>query len=151
MRMLLSHNFDVSPQDFPPLSREAFTEVFQKGLSIHEAIQCQLVDHPHWIVEIRFPEDQITSKQVGELCAKALAEQRKTRHPQNAMPHILVLGGLKTTAPTSNSPATLQSGDWGVDVVETANSEVFLQKIDWTMMAGQRPPDNIFKVELKDA
>ncbi|MEL6381635.1 MAG: DUF2656 domain-containing protein, partial [Cyanobacteria bacterium J06626_18] len=149
-RMLLSHNFDVSPNDFPPLSREAFTEVFRAGLNAYELIQCQQVNHPHWIVEIRFPADALSPSQVGELCAKALGDKRRSPPPNNAIPHILILGGLKSTPPTSNSPDTLQPGDWGVDVVETPDGEAFLQKIAWDTTVSQRPADTVFKVELKD-
>ena len=149
-RMLLSHNFDVSPDDFPSLSREAFTEVFRAGLSNHKQLQCRQLNHPHWIVEIRFPADTLSPSQVGELCAEALADQRRSPPPHQAIPHILVLGGLKSTPPTSNSPEALQPGDWGVDVVETADGEAFLQKITWEMMVSQRPADTVFKVELKD-
>lgn len=150
-RMLLSHNFDVLPDTFPPLSREAFTETFQAGLRTHEHLQCRQVAHPHWIVEILFPPDAISPQQVGELCAKALAEKRRSHHPNNAMPVILILGGLKTTPPTSNAPDGLQPGNWGVDVVETDNAETFLQKIAWEAMIAQRPADTIFRVDLKGA
>ncbi|MEO0987202.1 MAG: DUF2656 domain-containing protein [Cyanobacteria bacterium J06639_14] len=149
-RMLLSHNFDVSPDDFPPLSRQSFADVFQQGLNSDEQLQCRLLDHPHWIVEILFPGDTLSAQQVGQLCAKALGHQRRSHHPENAMPDILVLGGLKTTPPTSNSPDALQPGNWGVDVVETGDSEVFLEKLGWEKMIAQRPVDTVFKVELKD-
>ena len=150
-RMLLSHNFDVSPDAFQPLNRVTFTETFQIGLHSYGYLECRQIDHPHWIVEILFPPDRISPPQVGELCAHALGEQRRSHHPQNAVPVILVLGGLKATPPTSSHPDALQSGEWGVDVVETDNAAAFLQKISWATMIAQRPVGSIFKVELEGA
>jgi hypothetical protein len=159
--MLLSHNFDVSPDIVPNLSREEFAAVFEAGLRAYPHVQCRLVNHPHWTVEIRFPTDKFSPAQIGELCAKALAEQRRLtcrsrlRGSQHldaaAFPDILVLGGLKTTPPTSNAPDALQPGEWGVDVVETRSGEAFLQAIAWDATIAQKPADSIFNVEWKEA
>ncbi|MGF1521588.1 MAG: DUF2656 domain-containing protein [Leptolyngbyaceae cyanobacterium] len=148
-RMLLSHNFDVSPDDFPPLNREAFTEVFRAGLSHDAQIQCRQVSHPHWIVEIRFPANTFSPAQIGDLCAKALMAKRRSQHQAGLVPNILVLGGLKSTPTTSSSPEALQPGEWGVDVVETPDGAAFLQQIAWATTISQRPHDTVFKVELK--
>ncbi|MBW4616323.1 MAG: DUF2656 domain-containing protein [Desmonostoc vinosum HA7617-LM4] len=149
--MLLSHNFDVSPDIVPTLSREEFTEVFKEGLSVHEHLKCRLVDNPHWIVEVLFSTEEFLPQQVGELCAYALAQKRqKQRSPSAPIPEILILGGIKTTPPTSNSPDALQPGNWGVDVVETLSSQKFLQAIAWDATIAQKSPESIFKVELKD-
>jgi hypothetical protein len=144
-RMLLSHNFDVSPDLFTALSREEFTAVFVEGLSAQKSLQGRMVDNPHWIVEILFSTDEFSPEQVGALCAQALAQKRRMQ--QGTIPDILVLGGLKTTPPTSNSPDALQPGNWGVDVVETQSAEAFLQSIDWDGTIAQRPADSVFKVE----
>ena len=99
-RMLLSHNFDIAPDHVPALNREAFTEVFQVGLAEHEQLHCRLIDHPHWILEIRFPAEQFTPSQVGLLCATALADKRRSQSiSATAFPAILVLGGIKDDAP----------------------------------------------------
>jgi hypothetical protein len=142
-RMLLSHNFDVSPEQVPALSPEEFVNVFQAGLSQHEQVKCRQINHPHWILEIRF--NDFSPTQIGEFCAKALTEKRRS---QNASPEILILGGLKTTPPTSDSPDALQPGDWGVDVVETSSKEVFLQKINWDSTIADKPAESIFKIEV---
>lgn len=147
--MLLSHNFDVSPDQVPALSREEFAEVFQAGLQAHQSLQCRLVQHPHWTVEIRFPTDTFSPSQMGELCAQALADKRRSQQLSAAVfPEILVLGGIKTTPPTSDSPDALQPGNWGVDVVETNSGAAFLQAIGWENTIAQKPADSIFKVEL---
>jgi Protein of unknown function (DUF2656) len=145
-RMLLSHNFDVSPDLFDSLSREEFTAVFAEGLPAQKLFQCRMVDNPHWIVEILFTTGEFSPEQVGALCAQALAKKRRMQ--RDTIPEILVLGGLKTTPPTSSSPDALQPGNWGVDVVETQSAEAFLQTIGWDNTIAQRPTDSVFKVEL---
>ena len=147
-RMLLSHNFTVSDDQVPALSRAAFAEVFQAGLKADTGLQCAPIEHPHWQVEIRFPPDQLSPAQVGEWCAQTLAAQRRSQSPDQSIPTILILGGLKTTPPTSDSPTALQPGEWGVDVVETDSGEAFLQSIGWEATIAQRPPESVFKVEI---
>jgi hypothetical protein len=148
--MLLSHNFTLLPDDsVPGLSREAFTEIFRSRLSQQPLIQTRLLFHPHWTVEILFPIDAYSPLQIGELCAEALAAHRRSQLAGNQIPEILVLGGLKTTPPTSDSPEALQPGDWGVDVVETRSSEAFLQAIAWDATIAQKPADSVFKVALQ--
>ncbi len=150
MRMLLSHNFDISEDIFPELTREEFTEVFIDGLSKYAQISCRLVNHPHWIVEILFPVNDLSPSQVGEMCAQALAQKRLTQKPSEAsLPDILILGGLKTTPAISPTPNSLEPGEWGVDVVETASAEQFLAAIGWEATIAEKPADSIFKVELK--
>lgn len=124
--MLLSHNFDVTPDVVPALSREEFAQVFQLGLSDRLSCQTRLIDHPHWIVEILFDLDKFTPEQIGEFCAQALEDQRINQGLEHSsIPEILVLGGLKTTPPTSTAPDALQTGEWGVDVVETSVGATF--------------------------
>ncbi|NET32746.1 MAG: DUF2656 domain-containing protein [Cyanothece sp. SIO1E1] len=149
--MLLSHNFNVSPDLVPPLSREEFADVFRLGLSAHAACQCRPINHPHWMVEILFPTPEFSPPQVGELCAQAMVDKRQTQRGDAAMPTILVLGGIKTTPATSTTPTALKPGDWGVDVVETLASETFLQAIAWDTTIAQKPADSIFKIERKEA
>ncbi|OLP19336.1 hypothetical protein BST81_06170 [Leptolyngbya sp. 'hensonii'] len=149
-RMLLSHNFDVGGDSIPALNREEFFAVFREGLNSQIPLQCRLVNNPHWIVEIRFPSDEFSPAQVGQLCALALVEKRQAQGvPAAAMPEVLILGGLKTTPPTSDSPDALQPGEWGVDVVETTDGATFLQTIQWNTVIAEKPQDSIFKVELK--
>ncbi|WP_439344458.1 DUF2656 family protein [Vacuolonema iberomarrocanum] len=75
-RMLLSHNFDVAPDQVPALSREAFADMFQLGLAKWDGLHCQRIDHPHWIVEIRFLMDAFSPSQIGDLCERPKAMQR---------------------------------------------------------------------------
>jgi hypothetical protein len=136
-RMLLSHNFNIQSDQVPALSRSEFTEIFQVGLG--ESYQCQEVESPHWIVEVLFPSDR-SPLAVGEAVARALAAARK------ANVEILALGGLKSTPPTSTAAGALQPGEWGVDVVETADGEEFLKSIDWANTVNGRSAETFFEV-----
>jgi hypothetical protein len=144
--MLLSHNFDISPDVVPALSRAEFFEIFRAGLSTDVNLQCRLLDHPHWTVEILFATPDYSAQQVGEHCAQALVDVRSPQLLLNLKLDILILGGLKTTPPTSDSPDALQPGEWGVDVVETLSSDDFLAGIAWDGTIAQRPVESIFKV-----
>jgi hypothetical protein len=149
--MLLSHNFDVTPDILPALSREEFAELFRVGLSDHQSLQSKLVNHPHWTVEILFPIAQFSPQKVGQVCAEALVNQRRSQTKGDRFPDILVLGGIKTTPATSAAPDALKPGEWGVDVVETSSAEEFLQTIAWEATIASKSADSIFKVELKGA
>lgn len=147
-RMFLSHNFTLPNTILPALSRAEFVQVFIDGLAAQAGISCRPVDNPHWVVAVNFGEDR-TPQSVGKLCVEALV---KARLPQlddgeASRPHILALGGTKTTPATSDSPDTLQTGDWGVDVVETLEPESFLAGIQWDSISASKPADAVFKVE----
>ncbi|AFY95018.1 DUF2656 domain-containing protein [Chamaesiphon minutus] len=144
-RMLLSHNFDITDGRLAGLSREEFTEVFRIGTSDDTRIQCRSIAHPHWIVEILF-DRALDPQAVGAECARILAQYRQQDARNRA--DILILGGIKTTPPTSPDPDALQPGQWGVDVVETVNGDLFLTKIDWDATIAQKPADSTFKVQL---
>jgi len=148
-RMLLSHNFNVSEDIVPALSREEFAQVFIDGLQ--DVAKCRLVNNPHWIVEVFFDNEKHSSVEMGEYCANALAKVRKEQIKNGQkIPQILILGGIKTTPAMSNSPDSLQTGEWGVDVVETADGDSFLAQINWEGMITGKPSETIFKVELKE-
>jgi hypothetical protein len=144
-RMLLSHNFDIADGSLSALSREEFAAMFRTGFTSHPQIHCRLIDHPHWILEILFPQDR-SPHQVGVECASILAQHRQQATGNRA--DILILGGVKTTPPTSPDPDALQPGEWGVDVVETANGDRFLLGINWDATIADKPTDRIFKVAL---
>ncbi len=144
-RMLLSHNFNISSDVVPALSRPEFTAIFTADLGA--PIKCQILDNPHWIAEVLFPTDLFSPQQIGEQCAGALINHRQKSGQLAGKLEILILGGLKTTPPTSDSPAALQPGNWGVDVVETSSGEEFLRSIEWSKMIADKPTENIFIVE----
>lgn len=147
LRMLLSHNFDLADARVPLLSREAFTQLFSDGFASQPEVACRQVDNPHWVVEIICPAELLSPQQVGEHCARILAESR-TVVLESIDFDILVLGGIKTTPATSSSPDALQPNQWGVDVVETRSGSQFLKSIGWESTISSKPAASIFKVEL---
>jgi Protein of unknown function (DUF2656) len=146
-RMLLSHNFDIVDGVVPMLSREEFVQLFIEGLK--KSAQCRLVNNPHWIVEVLFDTHKFSPVEMGEKYAQALLNIRRNQIKDGlSMPHILILGGIKTTPAMSSSPDSLQPGEWGVDVVETINAQRFLEGIGWEATIATKPPESIFKVEV---
>ncbi len=152
-QMLLSHNFDLGSGPIPALCREEFTAVFSDGFSDRPILQCQAVNNPHWILELKFDTEAWTAEQLGQACAHLLRQHRQQQlagHPNASalLPTVLILGGIKITSPTSDSPIALQTGEWGVDVVETANGDRFLESIHWHTTISQKDPTTIFKVVM---
>lgn len=147
-RMLLSHNFDISEDIFPKLNLSEFTQVFIDGLSKYPQIQVRELNHAHWMVEILFPSDNFSPPQVGEFCAQALVDKRMSQtQSKDSLPDILILGGLKKTPPLSDDPDALQTGEWGIDVVETQSAESFLIGIEWETKTANKTIENVFKIE----
>ena len=152
-RMLLSHNFNLSPDYAPVLSREEFAQVFIVGMGDDERCKIRFIEHPHWIVEVLFAAESLTPQQVGTLCAGILAKSRGLASAEHVSPtqspfEVLVLGGVKTTPATSDAPDALQPGNWGVDVVETPSGETFLQSLNWDAMVSQKSEDQTFVVKV---
>jgi Protein of unknown function (DUF2656) len=145
-RMLLSHNFALTDDRVKAIDRAAFAAIFIDGLAA-DGIVGQLIDNPHWIVDLRFDPMGIEPKIVGDRCAQVLRNFRQQEQPQ-LLPQFLILGGLKSTPPTSPSPLALQPGEWGVDVVETADGDSFLAGIGWAATIATRDPATIFQVRL---
>lgn len=147
--MLLSHNYNLSNNELPALTREEFAQVFINGLQGQSSIECRLIENPHWVVEIIFPLEKVEPQDVGQMCGEILTSSRKSKQPDSKLAtDTLILGGKKTTPATSASPTSLQPGEWGVDVVETAQADSFLTAINWDVMIADKPKDGIFKIEL---
>ncbi|MEM6613853.1 MAG: DUF2656 family protein, partial [Cyanobacteria bacterium P01_C01_bin.72] len=92
------------------------------------------------------------AQEIGQLCGEILTSMRKSHQPDPKLTtDTLILGGKKTTSNTSTSPTSLKTGEWGVDVVETAQAEIFLTSINWDSLSANKPSDGIFKLEfIKD-
>jgi hypothetical protein len=148
-RMLLSHNFDLPEGVFSTLSREDLTLVFAEGLSQYPQIKCRQLNHAHWMVEILFSND-FAPPQVGEFCAQALVDKRMSQGKvDDSFPDVLILAGFKKTPPLSDDPEALQTGEWGVDVVETASAESFLLAMGWEDKTAGKSIEDVFKVEKR--
>ena len=150
-RMLLSHNFDLRHSELPALKREDFAQVFIDGLEGKEEIKCSYIESPHWVVEIIFPADRFEAKAIGQMCGEILTLKRSQQSDAKSSTDTLILGGKKTTPATSMSPASLKTGEWGVDVVETSQADAFLAAIDWDSLSADKPSDGIFKLEFHQA
>lgn len=148
-RMLLSHNYNLSNNELPALSKKEFAQVFIDGLQDKPSIACRLIENPHWIVEIIFPTEEFTPNEIGQMCGDILTNTRKSQLADSKLAtDTLILGGKKTTPATSASPTSLQTGEWGVDVVETLQGDLFLSTINWNGMTADKPSDGIFKIEF---
>ncbi|MEM8637976.1 MAG: DUF2656 family protein [Cyanobacteria bacterium P01_G01_bin.54] len=146
-RMLLSHNCTLSPSQVHPLSRTDFADVFSNGLKIHPDLQCNLIENPHWMVEIIFDEQHKSPTDVANLCAQSLSAYRSATSITKLDNHtVMLLGGMKTTPARGTSPTSLQPGEWGVDVVETLSPEGFLTDINWETLTQGKSTEQIFKV-----
>jgi len=148
-RMLLSHNYNLSNNELPALNREEFSQVFIDGLQDKPKIQCRLIENPHWVVEIMFPTATFEPREIGQMCGAILTSYRKGNQTDSKLTiDTLILGGKKTTPATSSSATSLQTGEWGVDVVETASADLFLASINWDSMIADKPSDGIFKIDF---
>jgi Protein of unknown function (DUF2656) len=149
-RMLLSHNFNLSNQELPTFQKAEFAEIFIQGLP--ENVKCSLIENPHWVVEIVFPTDEFEPQEIGQMCGQILTNKRKSQQPDSTVAiDTLILGGKKATPSTSTSPTSLQTGEWGVDVVETAQANAFLTAINWDNLTAGKSGDQIFKIEFLKA
>lgn len=147
-RMLLSHNFNLNNNELPTLIREEFARVFIDGLKDRDDITCSYIQNPHWVVEILFPTTKYDPQEIGKMCGEILIEKRKNQCDSKLTTDTLILGGKKTTPVTSPSPTSLHSGEWGVDVIETPQADIFLADINWEGMTANKPSDGIFKIEF---
>ena len=145
--MLLSHNFNLTNNELPALNREEFARVFIDGLKDKANISCSYIKNPHWVVEIIFPTDEYEAKAVGQMCGDILIAKRESQ-TESITTDTLILGGKKTTPATSMSPTSLKPGEWGVDVVETAKADIFLQSINWNALTADKPSDGIFRIDF---
>ncbi|MEO0869919.1 MAG: DUF2656 family protein [Cyanobacteria bacterium J06642_11] len=142
-RMLLSHNFTLSEGEVHPLNREEFADVFINGLSSTVGVDCAMIDNPHWIVEVNYDAEKYTPAEVGQQCVNTLASYRKNNSKDFT---VMALGGVKRTPATSPSPS-LQTGEWGVDVVEARDPDMFLEEINWEHLSGAKPAEDIFRID----
>lgn len=139
VRLLLSHNYNLTAAEAPPLSPEEFATAFAEA---SDSWQVRAIAHPHWRCEVIAegkPQD------LGPALASALATYRQKQLGRAPGYPVLALGGLKTTPATSSDPSALQPGDWGVDVVETPDAESFLAALGWEKLIAGRPETEIFQ------
>ncbi|MEM9218721.1 MAG: DUF2656 family protein [Cyanobacteria bacterium P01_F01_bin.150] len=142
-RLLLSHNHNIPDTLAPALSNEEFCEAFATALSPENGWTVTAIPHPHWRCAITTDK---SAQEVGPELVNALISYRQTQLQAAPAYKVLALGGLKSSPPTSDNPNALQTGDWGVDVVETVDVKMFLTAINWDALSAARPADGVFKV-----
>jgi Protein of unknown function (DUF2656) len=145
MRFLLSHNYNIPATLAPALTVDAFCAAFATQLGQHLAVPCTVlpIAHPHWRCEVIVEAAPIA---VGEALVAALSQSRSQQLGRPIAYSILALGGLKTTPATSPEPTALQPGEWGVDVVETPDTQEFLTNLGWDKLIAGRSADAMFQV-----
>ena len=67
----------------------------------------------------------------------------------DSFPDILILAGLKKTPPLSSDADALQTGEWGVNVVETQSDQSFLMAMGWEEKTAGKTIEDVFKVERR--
>ena len=144
-RMLLSHNYNLTEPMVPSLTRSQFAQVFVDGFAARNGVAAAEIEHPHWMLELKFDEG-IEAAAIGRACAEILLAARQKQREDGVLDYdTLVLGGLKLTPPMGSSPVGLQTGEWGVDVVETATADAFLKGINWAAIAATKQPGQVFE------
>lgn len=134
---VLSHNLQVSSEGLPSLSAQELAS----GLKAHSQriTFAEALDHPHWLVKLE------AEGTVHEIADDLVASWRAFRAVcgHDSAHHLLALGGRKDAEGAPGSP--LQSGSWGVDVVETLDGDAFLKAINWEGLKAGRPEDGVFE------
>lgn len=143
--MLLSHNFTLIESEVHSLNREQFADVFVKELNKKSDVECALIENPHWVVEVNYSADTYSPTEVGQLCVDALANYRTNSDDAKSFT-IMALGGVKNTPATVPAPS-LQTGEWGVDIVETTEPDVFLEEINWEALSHAKPAEDVFRID----
>lgn len=137
---LLSHNLEVQSRAVPPWDGVELAAGL--GRLCSSITRSESLSHPHWRIRVESAADPATLAR--ELVEAWAALRRECGHDINHS--ILALGGRKDTPAAQGSP--LELGAWGVDVVETADSQSFLDAINWQGLKAGRPADGVFEVLL---
>jgi hypothetical protein len=101
------------------------------------------LNHPHWMLKV---ESELDVNNMAEALLNTWRLVRlKLGHTFNHT--AIALGGRKDDNANPSSP--LQIGSWGVDLVETIDSDAFLRSINWDALKSGRPVDAVFEKMLK--
>ena len=137
-QFVLSHNPQISTQVLPILdASELASGLAEQGF---KGFTVQALQHPHWKVRV---DSDLDPESLAQTLLQAWRRFRESNGVQTDFT-ILALGGRKDGVATSNS--LLQTGSWGVDVVETDRPSEFLGSINWEGLKSGRPADAIFEI-----
>ena len=134
-QFVLSHNPQVASQSLPVMSASELAN----GLS-DQGMNVSALQHPHWKVRV---DSDLDPESLAQTLLRAWRRFRESNGVQTDFT-ILALGGRKDGVAMSNS--LLQTGSWGVDVVETDRPSEFLGSINWEGLKSGRPADAIFEI-----
>ena len=139
--ILFSHNPQLG-KNFEILS----SSVLAKELNAHLTSELQVseINHPHWKITAKSslaPHEFVCKILDAWLCF------RKAKSFDNKYT-LLALGGRKDT-PALSPDAPLQKGSWGVDIVETYNTDEFLRSIDWSSLKSGKSEESILEISKK--
>ena len=137
-QFVLSHNPQVASQSLPVMSAsELANGLSDQGM---QGVNVSALQHPHWKVRV---DSDLDPESLAQTLLQAWRRFRESNGVQTDFT-ILALGGRKDGVATSNS--LLQTGSWGVDVVETDRPSEFLGSINWEGLKTGRPADAIFEI-----
>ena len=137
-QFVLSHNPQVASQSLPVMSAsELANGLSDQGM---QGVNVSALQHPHWKVRV---DSDLDPESLAQTLLQAWRRFRESNGVQTDFT-ILALGGRKDGVAMSNS--LLQTGSWGVDVVETDRPSEFLGSINWEGLKSGRPADAIFEI-----
>ena len=137
-QFVLSHNLQVDDPAVPALPFDMLAKALLE--TCDSVRSSEALDHPHWKIKL---ESDATPDVLAREIAKAWRMIRQSQGHGTAHA-VMALGGRKDS--DGNPGAPLQRGGWGVDVVETAAPDAFLQAINWAGLTAGRPADGVFEV-----
>jgi hypothetical protein len=134
---IISHNLQIVATNIPAFKPDELVDGLLKQNESFQSITALI--HPHWLLRLE------STLEVQELAEALLAAWRGVRlsngHEFNHT--VMALGGRKDDKAIPNSP--LQTGCWGVDLVETLDGPAFLRSINWDALKSGRPADAVFE------
>lgn len=135
---VLSHNLQVQDSSVPALGFEELAIALKNEDASFTSVEA--LTHPHWKLKI---ESSLDPETFGKRLSSSWRAVRKSMgHGTNHA--VMALGGRKDSP--GNPGAPLQEGGWGVDVVETNDSDAFLIAINWSGLISGRPADGVIHV-----
>jgi hypothetical protein len=130
----------INSAEVPAFSAGELAEALQNENS--QLTSATALNHPHWMLRMESELD------VNNMAEALLNTWRLVRlrlgHTFNHT--AIALGGRKDENANPSSP--LQIGSWGVDLVETIDSDAFLRSINWDALKSGRPVDAVFEKTL---
>jgi len=138
---IVSHNLQINSAEIPAFSAAELADALQNENP--QLTSAMALNHPHWMLKV---ESELDVNNMAEALLNTWRLVRlKLGHTFNHT--AIALGGRKDDNANPSSP--LQIGSWGVDLVETIDSDAFLRSINWDALKSGRPVDAVFEKMLK--